>query len=155
LPVIAKEVGWGISENTARRLFICGVSAIDVAGAGGTSWSQVEMHRAPDDFTRQLASGYNEWGITTADSIKNVKRVAPELLVFASGGITNGLEIAKSIALGAELGGMASPFLKAASTSTEHTIKLIKLVDAQIQTTMFSAGVKTISDLQNVKLCNS
>jgi isopentenyl-diphosphate delta-isomerase len=72
VPVIAKEVGWGISERTAKLLADCGVSAIDVAGAGGTSWSQVEMHRAPDEFTRQLAATFVGWGIPTSDSILNV-----------------------------------------------------------------------------------
>lgn len=74
VPVIAKEVGWGISERTAKLLSDCGVSAIDVAGAGGTSWSQVEMHRAPDEFARQLAGTFIGWGIPTADSILNVKK---------------------------------------------------------------------------------
>ncbi len=77
VPVIAKEVGWGISEKTAKLLADCGVSAIDVAGAGGTSWSQVEMHRAPDEFTRQLAATFVGWGIPTSDSILNAKRAVP------------------------------------------------------------------------------
>jgi len=101
VPVIAKEVGWGISERTARVLADCGVSAIDVAGAGGTSWSQVEMHRAPDEFARQLAATFVDWGIPTADSILNVKKVLPEMMVFASGGLKDGLDIAKCVALGA------------------------------------------------------
>ena len=67
VPVIAKEVGWGISKKTAKLLADCGISAIDVAGAGGTSWSQVEMHRAPDEFTRQLAATFVGWGIPTSD----------------------------------------------------------------------------------------
>jgi len=110
-PVIAKEVGWGISERTARLLADCGVSAIDVAGAGGTSWSQVEMHRAPDEFTRQLAATFVGWGIPTAESIQMVTRAVPGMTVFASGGLKDGLDIAKCIALGASLGGMAGQFL--------------------------------------------
>ena len=94
VPVIAKEVGWGISERTAKLLADCGVSAIDIAGAGGTSWSQVEMHRAPDEFTRQLAATFVGWGISTAESILNVKRAVPGTLIFASGGIKDGLDIA-------------------------------------------------------------
>jgi hypothetical protein len=77
VPVIAKEVGWGISERTAKLLADCGVSAIDVAGAGGTSWSQVEMHRAPDEFTRQLAATFVGWGIPTAESIVKRKKPSP------------------------------------------------------------------------------
>ena len=90
VPVIAKEVGWGISENTAKILADCGVTAIDVAGAGGTSWSQVEMHHAPDEFTRNLAGSFINWGIPTAESILNVKKTIPTTLIFASGGIKNG-----------------------------------------------------------------
>ena len=119
VPVIVKEVGWGISERTARILAECGVAAIDVAGAGGTSWSQVEMHRAPDDFTRQLAATFVDWGIPTADSILNVRKAAPGMTIFASGGLKDGLDIAKCIALGATLGGFAGQFLKAAAISTE------------------------------------
>jgi isopentenyl-diphosphate delta-isomerase len=77
VPVVVKEVGWGISRNTARILADSGVAAIDVAGAGGTSWSQVEMHRAPDEFSRQLAGTFVNWGIPTARSILNVKIATP------------------------------------------------------------------------------
>jgi len=140
VPVIAKEVGWGISEQTAKLLADCGVSAIDVAGAGGTSWSQVEMHRAPDEFTRQLAATFVGWGIPTAASILNVKKVLPDMTVFASGGIKDGLDIAKCIALGATLGGMAGQFLKAAAVSTENTIETMQLVKKQIEVTMFASG---------------
>lgn len=152
VPVIAKEVGWGISEKTARLLADCGVSAIDVAGAGGTSWSQVEMHRAPDEFTRQLAATFFGWGIPTAESILNVKRAVPGMLIFASGGIKDGLDIAKCIALGATLGGMAGNFLKAAAVSTEKAIEMMKLVKRQIEVTMFACGVKEIRNLDNGKL---
>jgi isopentenyl-diphosphate delta-isomerase len=148
VPVIAKEVGWGISERTANLLTDCGVSAIDVAGAGGTSWSQVEMHRAPDEFTRQLAATFVGWGIPTAESILNVKKAAPDMTIFASGGLKDGLDIAKCIALGATLGGMAGQFLKAAAISTEATIETMQLVKRQIEVAMFAAGVGTFQDLK-------
>jgi isopentenyl-diphosphate delta-isomerase len=151
-PVIAKEVGWGISKKTARLLADCGVSAIDVAGAGGTSWSQVEMHRAPDEFTRQLAATFVGWGIPTADSILNARRATPNMTVFASGGLKDGLDIAKCIALGATLGGMAGPFLKAAALSTEKAVEMMKLTKRQIEVTMFAAGAGTLEDLKENKL---
>jgi isopentenyl-diphosphate delta-isomerase len=147
VPVIAKEVGWGISERTAKLLAECGVSAIDVAGAGGTSWSQVEMHRAPDEFTRALAATFVGWGIPTAESILNVKRVLPKMTVFASGGLKDGLDIAKCVALGATLGGMAGQFLKAAAVSTEKTVEMMKLMKRQIEVTMFAAGVDNLNTL--------
>lgn len=151
-PVIAKEVGWGISKRTAKLLAECGVSAIDVAGAGGTSWSQVEMHRAPDEFTRELAATFVGWGIPTAESILNVRKAVPGMIVFASGGIKDGLDIAKCIALGATLGGMAGQFLKAAVVSTENVIEMMKLTKRQIEVTMFACGVKNLKMLNKIPL---
>ena len=148
VPVIAKEVGWGISERTATLLADCGVQAIDVAGAGGTSWSQVEMYRAPDEFTRELAATFVGWGIPTADAILNVRKAAPEMNVFASGGLKDGLDIAKCIALGATLGGMAGQFLKAAAISTKSAVQMMKLTQRQIQVTMFATGAGKLSELQ-------
>ena len=152
VPVIVKEVGWGISERAARLLADCGVSAIDVAGAGGTSWSQVEMHRAPDEFTRRLAAAFVGWGIPTAESILNVKRAVPEMTLFASGGLTDGLDIAKCVALGAVLGGMAGQFLKAAAVSTEKVIERMKLTKREIEVAMFSCGASSLQDLTPDKL---
>ncbi len=152
VPVIAKEVGWGISERTARLLKDCGVAGIDVAGAGGTSWSQVEMHRTKDEFTRQLAATFIGWGIPTADSLRMVRRATPEMLLFASGGIRDGLDIAKCIALGATLGGMAGPFLRAAAESGERALETVRLVKRQIQVTMFAAGLRDVRALQACSL---
>jgi isopentenyl-diphosphate delta-isomerase len=152
VPIVAKEVGWGISERTAKLLANCGVSAIDVAGAGGTSWSQVEMHRAPDEFTRQLAATFVGWGIPTAESILVVKKAAPKMTVFASGGLRDGLDIAKCIALGATLGGMASPFLKVAAVSAEKATELIQLTRKQIEVTMFNCAAKNLLGLSKAQL---
>ncbi len=152
VPVIAKEVGWGISKRTARLLADCGVAAIDVAGAGGTSWSQVEMHRAPDEFTRDLAATFIGWGIPTADSILNVREAAPGLKIFASGGIRDGLDIAKSLALGASLGGMAGNFLKAAAISTDRVVETGKLIIQQLRVSMFATGAGTLKDLNEERL---
>lgn len=150
VPVVVKEVGWGISEKTARLLVECGVAAIDVAGAGGTSWSQVEMHRAPDGFLRNLAATFVGWGIPTAESIQLVKNAAPEMTIFASGGLKDGLDIAKCLALGATLGGMAGQFLKAAAVSTENAVEMMKLSHRQLQVSMFAAGVGKLTDLSGV-----
>lgn len=151
-PVIVKEVGWGISTRTAKILFECGVAAIDVAGAGGTSWSQVEMYRAANNFDRQLAASFIGWGIPTAESILAVKRTAPGLMVFASGGLRDGLDIAKCLALGATLGGMAAPFLTAAAISTEKVVERIRLTTRQIQITMFAIGAARLEELTIEKL---
>lgn len=152
IPVIAKEVGWGISERTAKLLADCGVAAIDVAGAGGTSWSQVEMHRAPNVFTRQLAATFVGWGISTAESIRLVRKAVPEMTIFASGGLKDGIDIAKCIALGATLGGMAGQFLKAAAISTEKAVEMMKLTKKQIEVTMFVCGAGNLKALRQANL---
>jgi isopentenyl-diphosphate delta-isomerase len=152
VPVIAKEVGWGISGDTARRLTDAGVAVIDVAGAGGTSWSQVEMHRAENEAQAQIAAGFIDWGIPTADSIQMVKKAVPDIPVIASGGLRSGVDIAKTIALGAAIGGMAGPFIKAAYVSTEAVSELIEITRRQIQISMFAAGVHDIRQLSQTNL---
>jgi len=152
VPVVVKEVGWGISERAAAALADCGVSAIDVAGAGGTSWSQVEMHRAPNEFMRQLAATFVDWGIPTAESIGMVKRVAPGVRIFASGGLRDGTDVAKCIALGATLGGMAGPFLRAAAKSAEDAVEAIRLVIEQVRVTMFAVGASDLGTLRDTPL---
>ena len=149
VPVIAKEVGWGFSEENARALADCGVAAIDVAGSGGTSWSQVEMYRAPTEKQRRIAATFIDWGIPTTEAILNVRRGVPGLPIIASGGLRNGLDIAKCIALGAELGGMAGPFLKAAVQSTEAVIEEIDIAMTELRIAMFGAGIPSIARLKN------
>ena len=152
VPVIAKEVGWGFSEQTARQLADAGVAAIDVAGAGGTSWTQVEMYRAQNERQARLAAAFIDWGIPTAQSILNIRSTAPEMTIFASGGLRNGTDIAKCIALGASLGGMAGPYLKAATQSVDETIATIHEVKREIQVCMFAAGVPNLEVLREVQL---
>lgn len=152
VPVIVKEVGWGISERAAKLLIQAGVAAIDVAGAGGTSWSQVEMYRAQTESAARIASHFVDWGIPTAECIRKIRALHPSLPLIASGGLRNGIDIAKCLALGADLGGMASPFLKAAACSLRETINIINEIKREIQITMFVAGVKSISELRQVQL---
>ncbi|NUM48686.1 MAG: type 2 isopentenyl-diphosphate Delta-isomerase, partial [Anaerolineales bacterium] len=152
VPVIAKEVGWGFAEEDVRLLINAGVAAIDVAGAGGTSWSQVEMYRAQTESQKRLAAAFIDWGIPTADAILNVRRVAPTLPIIASGGLRTGIDIAKSIALGASLGGMAGPFLKAAAQSVALTVQTIEEIQREIRVCMFAAGAGSIEQLQKTQL---
>ena len=152
VPVIAKEVGWGISQKTARLLASIGVAAIDVAGAGGTSWSQVEMYRNKDEHQARVAAAFRSWGISTVDSILEVIQAAPEVPVFASGGLQNGIDIAKCIALGAALGGMAGPFLKAAVISVDATVALLNEFQREIQICMFATGSRDITALRQSRL---
>ncbi len=152
VPVIAKEVGWGFSKDDITLLIQAGVTAIDVAGAGGTSWSQVEMYRAKDESKRNLAAAFSDWGIPTVEVIQNVIKVAPGLKIIASGGVRTGVDIAKCVAMGASLGGMAGPFLKTASQSVEETIKLINLLKEEVSICMFATGSKTLDQLRHDKL---
>lgn len=152
VPVIAKEVGWGFSEGDIRLLAEAGVAAIDVAGAGGTSWSQVEMHRAQTESQKRLAAAFVNWGVPTSEAILEVRRLAPQMTVIASGGLRSGVDIAKCLALGAQLGGMASPFLKAAARSVEDVILTVNELRREIQVCMFAAGAGDLGSLQRLEL---
>jgi isopentenyl-diphosphate delta-isomerase len=152
VPVIAKEVGWGFSAKAAGLLASAGVKAIDIAGAGGTSWSQVEMHRATNESQARLAAAFLDWGIPTAESILQVRQAAPDMIVFASGGLRSGVDIAKCLAMGARLGGMASPFLKAASQSLDETILTVEELNREIRICMFATGAQKISELTQSRL---
>ena len=152
VPVIAKEVGWGISPQTARQLRDAGIAAIDIAGAGGTSWTEVEMHRARTKTGQKIASAFVNWGIPTAESIQQVKEIVPDLPILASGGIRNGVEIAKTIALGAAMGGLASPFLKAADQSLDAVVEEINRIKREIQICMFAVGAGDLEKLSQTPL---
>ncbi len=148
VPVIAKEVGNGISASMAQKLIAAGVTAIDVAGAGGTSWAKVESERASDGHQRRLGVTFADWGLPTADCITAVRSVAPQISLIASGGLRNGLEIAKAIALGADLAGLAFPFLRAANDSEAAVQALTEVLIAEITTVLFCTGNATLGDLR-------
>jgi isopentenyl-diphosphate Delta-isomerase len=148
VPVVAKEVGWGISETAARRLADAGVAAIDVAGAGGTSWSEVESHRAPTEALRELARAFADWGIPTAETLEMAARGAPGLPLIASGGIRTGIEAAKALALGAAATGIASSFLKAAAISSDEVVATIDQFAAELRIAMFCAGAGDVARLR-------
>lgn len=152
VPVVAKEVGWGFSEANVRDLANAGISAVDVAGAGGTSWSEVEYHRAPTAFHARVARAFADWGIPTADAVRYAKAGAPHLPIIASGGLRDGIDVAKCIALGALVGGMAGPFLKAADESVEAVNGLIAETSAQIRIAMLASGARNIAALQQSPL---
>ncbi|MBD1842472.1 type 2 isopentenyl-diphosphate Delta-isomerase [Cyanobacteria bacterium FACHB-63] len=148
VPVIAKEVGNGISKSMAEKLIAAGVAAIDVAGAGGTSWAKVESGRAQDPHQRRLGMTFADWGIPTADCITQVRQVSPTIPLIASGGLRNGLDIAKTIALGADLAGLALPFLQAANESEEALHLLVDILKAEITTVLFCTGTRDLKELR-------
>lgn len=147
-PVVVKEVGWGISAQTARMLANAGVAAIDVAGSGGTSWTEVEYHRAPTERLRRLARAFADWGIPTAESLRLVRLALPQMTLFASGGLRGGIDIAKCVALGADLGGMAGPFLQAADKGPEAVAAEIDATVSELRVAMFAAGAKDLAALR-------
>ena len=152
VPVIVKEVGWGISGSTARRLVDAGVAAIDVAGAGGTSWSQVEMHRLKDPRRAAIAAAFRDWGIPTAEAIRQVHQTVPNTPIIASGGLRSGVDAAKVLALGASLAGIAGPFLKAASRSHEASSALADDILSELRICMFASGAANLSALTETQL---
>ncbi len=153
VPVIAKEVGWGFSLEAARQLREAGVAAIDVAGAGGTSWSQVEMHRAPSARHARVAGAFVDWGIPTAVSLQYCRQAAPGLPIFASGGIHNGIEVAKCLALGANLVGIAGDFLRAADAGgIPGVIELAAAVTDELRVAMICSGAGNLSALAETPL---
>jgi len=152
VPIIVKEVGWGISYEIARQLSDIGVSAIDVAGAGGTSWSQVEMYRVNSETDRNIAASFRNWGIPTIESIRQVRKAAPGLPVIASGGLKSGLDLAKSIALGASIGGMAGPLLRAAVVSSQKLSEKIEQLTRELTIAMFATGSKNLDELSKARL---
>jgi isopentenyl-diphosphate delta-isomerase len=152
IPVVAKEVGWGISPQAARQLADAGVAGIDVAGAGGTSWSQVEMYRARTEVQRRVAEAFVDWGIPTADSIRYVRDAAPNLPIIASGGLKNGVDGAKCLALGATLFGMAGPFLRAATVSQQAVQDEIDIMLRQLRVVMLCVGARDLAALRQTPL---
>jgi len=148
VPVVVKEVGWGIDPATARALLDVGVAAVDVAGAGGTSWSEVERYRATDPWRARVAAAFAGWGIPTAECLRQARRVAGDALIFASGGIRDGIDVAKAIALGADLVGLAGPFLRAAAESDEAAEGLALETVEVLRIAMFAIGARTLAELR-------
>ena len=149
VPVIVKEVGYGISQSVAGRLAAAGVSGIDVAGAGGTSWGEVERHRARSKSADNVAAAFKQWGIPIDESILMVQRGAPDVTMIASGGIRTGIDAAKVIALGADAAGIASPFLKVASISAEAVSQAIHEIVEGLRISMFCIGAANLHQLKH------
>jgi isopentenyl-diphosphate Delta-isomerase len=151
VPVVAKEVGSGISGDVARRLQRAGVRAIDVAGRGGTSWYQVEATRAAKK-ERPVDRTFADWGIPTEEALIQVRAAVPDLEVVASGGIRNGLDIAKAVALGADMTAIAQPLLAPALESAQAVVTLLSGIIGEIKIAMLCVGAKSLVALRGVTL---
>ena len=147
VPVIVKEVGWGIWAETAKQLTDAGVSMIDVAGAGGTSWSEVESRVSGSERAEKLAAPFAEWGIPTAECLTSIREKYPEIRLIASGGIMTGVDAAKAVMLGAEICGMAARLLPAAAGGeAEAVASELRLIIEQYKIARFlSCGIEKIA----------
>lgn len=148
VPVIAKEVGSGISAATARDLHGAGIGIVDCAGVGGTSWALIEAARAADP---EIGDLFGDWGIPTPENIRELSQV-PGIQIIGSGGIRTGLDAAKACALGADLVGMARPFLEAAMESTAAVVARAQRTIRELEVAMFCTGARTIEALQETQL---
>ncbi|HEX6593176.1 MAG TPA: type 2 isopentenyl-diphosphate Delta-isomerase [Bacillota bacterium] len=149
VPVGVKEVGFGIDGTVAKKLSDVGIAYIDVAGAGGTSWSQVEKLRSNDPLRKAAAEAFNNWGIPTKDCIVSVRNTLERVPIIASGGMKTGLDAAKAITIGADLIGFARQLLQAATQSEEAVLKQMEQIEMELKVTMFGIGAKTLADLQS------
>jgi isopentenyl-diphosphate delta-isomerase len=145
-PVIVKEVGAGISPEDVEHLLAAGVKYIDIAGSGGTSWSMVESRRSDNP---ELGELFGDWGIPTPVALRLMKPYRHEVKMIASGGIRNGIDMAKSIILGASLCGVARPFLNPARESVDAVRAVIRRLRREFTTAMFLLGAQSIADIKD------
>lgn len=142
LPLMIKETGCGLSEADYRLLINCGIRYIDVAGRGGTSWSRIEHLCNKDDSNLGLA--FQDWGLTTVETLEQAKPFGNQLFLIAGGGIRSGIDLAKAMSLGASMGSAALPFLKAALESKDAVVKLIEEFREQFKIALFLTGHKNV-----------
>jgi isopentenyl-diphosphate delta-isomerase len=153
VPVVVKETGCGFSLATLTRLQEIGVAAVDVSGLGGTHWGRIEGHRAVADSIRHhTAVTFKNWGINTVQSVQHAVSIKPRFEVWGSGGVRNGLDAAKLLALGATTIGFAKPMLAAAMTSSQQVCQVMRTIEYELKTAMFCTGSRVIADLKE-KIC--
>lgn len=155
VPLAVKEVGFGISGETAERLREAGVEIIDVAGAGGTSWAAVEAARAPSERHRRIAETFRDWGIPTAVALQETRRACPDAIVVASGGLRTGLDAAAAIRLGADLCGFAAPLLASAVAGTREAVEAIEMIIEELRIVCFATGSADLASLRIAPLVES
>ena len=151
VPVIVKEIGCGISAEQGRALAEAGIGIVDAAGHGGTSWARIEARRASD---APLGEVFGDWGIPTPVAIEGLSGV-DELTVVGSGGLRTGVDMAKAIAIGADLTAMAKPFLEAAGEGPERVVEAIRRRIRELKIAMFCTGSRTIEELAEARLWRS
>lgn len=144
-PIFAREICFGFSTDAARRLIDLGISGLDCAGAGGTSWAKVEALCAKTERQRNLALKFAEWGIPTAQSILNVRHISKTIPLIATGGIRTGQDILKSLKLGADIAAMARPMLLKAVCGQDALYEFIEDLINELRIALFASGQITIN----------
>lgn len=153
MPVIVKETGFGIRPGRVAELLAAGVDYVDLAGAGGTNWMLVEAEPA-DPQNSALAGLFDSWGLRTAELLALTGKHRPRIL--ASGGIRNGVELAKAVALGATLGGAALPFAKAAAQhGVDGVCQSVDRLAVELRTAMVLTGSADLNSLARQPLLRS
>ena len=148
VPVFAREVGFGIPEDEARRLIEAGITGLDCAGGGGTSWTLVEGRVATSERHHLLGRTFASWGLSTPESIVAVRRASSSVTLIASGGVRTGLDVAKAVALGADVAGMASPVLRAAVDGEDAVVSFLETTILEIRAALFGVGAADLASLQ-------
>jgi isopentenyl-diphosphate Delta-isomerase len=153
IPILVKEVGFGINKDLTRKLFEVGVLAVDVSGHGGTHWGQIEALRQPQEsIIYKISEAFHDWGQSTVDCLLGLQDQNLFSQIWASGGIRSGVDSAKCLALGARAVGIAQPLMRAAVESEELTSELMKQFDYQLRVAMFCSGVKKCEDFLHKKV---
>lgn len=153
IPVIVKEVGCGFSKETLQRLFNLGVYSVDVSGLGGTHWGRVEGYRSgQEDLLFQVAQTFEDWGLSTVESLLNAREIDEKIPVWASGGVRDGLQAAKLLALGADMVGIAQPWLKAALESSEALEALYEKLLLEVKIAMFCTGIANVKEFKTKRV---
>lgn len=152
VPVAVKEVGFGLSGTVCRQLAEVGVTILDVAGAGGTNWAKVEAAREHDPARARMGRIFADWGIPTAQAIQAARAACPDHVIVGSGGISNGVEAAKALRLGANMIGVAAGILEAAIKSADDTEAYLKMLCDELRTTCFCTGSQDLQALSTAVL---
>lgn len=158
VPVLVKEVGFGISKSTAEKLFTVGVTVVDVAGKGGTHWGLLEGFRdeTTEGLLRDSSHAFSDWGFSTVESLMQCrslyKKLGKKHSLWASGGIRSGVDSLKCLALGAKAVGIAQPLMKSAVVSEQMVLNVMDRFDYELKVALFGVGVVNLKELGKKKV---
>jgi len=152
VPVLVKETGCGMTGRTARQLVDAGVAALDVGGTGGTSWGWIEGFRAADPQRQAIGATFRDWGVPTAESVRAVREeVGDDVPLMATGGVRSGLDVARAVALGADVAGMALPFFRAADVDEDSALALGRRILEEVRIAMVCSGCAEVDALAAIE----